>query len=143
MTRSLLILFVAFLFASTARGAGPVAGWWYAEGVEKGSALQYIVERRDDGSFTAKIRGESECHYDEPSEESGRWSYRDGILFNVTEVVAGHPVDGSSETYRDSFRVTLIDDDHQRLFDIKTHTEWIFRRVEAGFPFPSPLACTS
>jgi hypothetical protein len=85
----------------------------------------------------------NDCKLDQPWEETGHWAYRDGTLFNTTESVDGRKVDGTSPEYRDSFRVTVVDDDHHTSHDLKTDIEFFETRVDTDFKFPTPKACTS
>ena len=138
--RPILIL-SSLLTVSLAKATTPVSGWWYMAGEEKGTKFQYLVERRADGSFTAKIRTYRECRIAEPWDETGRWKYSDGTLYNETESVGGKSVDSTSEKYQDSFTITVIDDDHIRMVDNELTTVFDARRVEASYQLPPPPGC--
>ena len=119
-----------------------VSGRWYMEGEEDGVYIQYVVDRSSEGKFRAEIRTPKRCERRTGWIETGSWSFRDGTLYNRTEVVDGVAVDPEDPEYQDSFIITVIDDDHARAFDTETKITWDMRRVTAEFVFPSLDDCS-
>jgi hypothetical protein len=140
---SVLSLAAASVFAAWAEAVPGVSGRWYMEGEEHGTYFQYLVDRAEDGSFSASIRVPKDCSAEAASEwiETGRWSYREGTLRNQTETVSGNKVDTAQDSYQDSFKVTIIDADHVTMFDNKTKLTFDVRRVGADFKFSMKADC--
>ncbi|MFM9864595.1 MAG: hypothetical protein ACKVRO_13410 [Micropepsaceae bacterium] len=142
MLRPLALLFFAATtaFAAYAEAVPGVSGRWY---MEKGTYFQYLVDRSEDGTFSASIRLPKDCSAEAADGwiETGRWSYRDGTLYNETQTVRGEKADTSKDYYRDSFKVTIIDDDRVTTYDNKTKETHEVRRVGADFKFPMKADC--
>lgn len=142
MMFAVLVLAAPVTFAENVPG---VSGRWYMEGEENGTYIQYLVDRSDDGKFSAEIRLPKVCENESKPEswiETGSWSFRDGTLYNRTETVGGGAVNPDDPEYQDSFTITVTDDDHATAYDHETKITWQTRRVGADFKFPVLSDCS-
>jgi hypothetical protein len=136
------VALVALAIAAAAEPVPGVSGRWYTEGEEQGDYIQYLVDRADDGTYSARIRVPMTCRDEGVSWiETGRWQFRDGTLYTQTETVGEDKVDPNDPELQDSFAITVVDADHATMRDHKTEITWSMRRVGADFTIPPRRDC--
>jgi hypothetical protein len=136
-TPSLVLLGTATAMAAPSE---QLVGRWYSEGVENGTYLQLVDDRRTDGTFTLVLRTRLSCETARSWQEAGSWDYATGTLTKWTRTVGNRAVPDSDD-FHDRFSVTPTDDDHVKLLDAKTEISWSLMRVPSEFSFPAPPHC--
>ena len=143
MFRIGLAFATAAVSAASSAPVPGVSGRWYGEGVEiDGAFTQYLIERRDDGTFKIESRTPQNCAAGtRVFVDTGRWRLEGGTLTMRTETMDGDKVDANDPEFNGRFRITVVDADHATVLDEDTSISWSMKRVDKDFAFPPSQGC--
>ncbi len=135
---SLLLVLLA-VGPAVAASMQDLVGLWYGEGYQPvpDRDMQWIVERRADGTFEAEFRIVNQCQVEVRQVETGRWGVFEQGFFTIVETIDGIAVLPRGP---DPYTIERIDENSIDYTHLGTGTAFKARRVQQGFSMP---ACVS
>lgn len=139
--RRLAILLLCLLtpVSASALSMQDLVGIWYGEGYQPmvDRDMQWIVERRADGTFNAEFRIVRDCQVEVRQLESGHWGIYDKGFYTLVDMIDGVEV-GLREPH--AYTVERIDENSIDYTYVALSIRFKATRVQHGFSMP---ACVS
>lgn len=101
-----ILLFGCSSFSGQSKAREALLGCWYGEDLQANleRRVGWLIERKQDGTFTVEFRSLGEQHLPIQTEE-GYWSLTGNTYTTITATVAGDKVDTSNPQYTDVYEI--------------------------------------
>ncbi|WP_370153427.1 hypothetical protein [Ferrovibrio sp.] len=125
--------FALLLMVTAGRAAAEdISGFWYGEGYQGRGYLQWLSERRPDGSFFVEFRQYKECQMTFQQKEAGRWKLEGNIYSTATSMI-----DGERADYADRYQLESVIQGVMKYKHLKSGHTFTTYRVGDDFRWPT------